>query len=253
MKKILLLLLPILMVSCDKQNSEFNSAGIASNTTGKNGSLTRFAIKDNLMYTIDFNYVKVFDITNNNNPKLMGSTKVNYGLETITIYGHNIYLGANDGVYILDINNPTKPISLQKIEHHISCDPVVVQGNYAYSTQRVSAVGCGSTWFQSALAVYNVTSTNQSNVETEIPMITPYGLSVEGNWLFVCDEGRGGIVVFDITQPNNPVEVALKTIAEPRDIITMYPYMIVSTKTNFQILNYANPLDIIYVNSIALN
>ncbi len=250
MKKLFVVVCTVLLAACSKDNSlSTNDAG----NTGKNGSLTRFAIKDNFMYAIDNNYVRVFDISNNDNPIQVSSTEVAYGLETIFIYADYIYLGATDGVYVLNIANPNHPAALPKIEHHISCDPVVVQNDYAYSTQRVTATGCGHVWQNSALAVYDVSQPNNATLVEEINMVEPYGLAVEGNWLYVCDPGRGGVVVYDISNPSNPVQKTVTHVNEPRDIITIYPYMIIATDTKFELYNYADPLNMYLISTLVLS
>jgi len=247
MRKIIFLITVILFAACGK-----NDVSTVGDATGKNGSITRFAIKDNLMYAIDINYLRVFDISDGDNPVLVQSMEVAYGIETIFIYENYIYLGAVDGVYVIDINNPISPHQLQKIEHHITCDPVVVQNNYAYSTQRVTTTGCGNHWFQSALAVYDVSDINNSVLKKEITMGEPYGLAVEGSWLFVCDAVNGGILVFDITDPADPVEKSTANVIEPRDIILNYPYMLVATNTSFELYNYSDPLNIHFVSTFEL-
>jgi hypothetical protein len=244
MKKLFFLLSILFFAACDKME-----VSPESTATGKSGSIARFAIKDNLMYAIDVNYLRVFDISNMDHPVLVQSTVVDYGLETIYIYENYIYLGAVDGVYVLDINNPTSPHQLQKLEHHISCDPVVVQNDYAYSTQRVSSTGCGDHWLESALAVYDVTDPNNAELKKEITMDEPFGLAVEGNWLYVCD---GGIVVFNITNPANPVRKDIVPVTDPHDIILNYPYMLIATSTSFELYNYSDPLNIHFVSTLAL-
>ncbi|MBK8848119.1 MAG: hypothetical protein IPO27_16910 [Bacteroidetes bacterium] len=112
MKKFIPFLAIVLFIlsACEKETTTTSER----KATGQSGSITRFAIKDNYMYTIDVNYVKIFDISNNDNPVYKNSIKLDYGLETITIYGNGIYVGANDGLYYLDINNPENPIPRPK-------------------------------------------------------------------------------------------------------------------------------------------
>jgi len=249
MKKLIFFLGVMLMFSCSKDNN--SSTG---DETGKNGSVARFAIKDDFMYTIDFDYLRIFSLAVPSDPLLVQSVRVGYGLETIYIYGQHIYLGAVDGVYILNIDDPAHPHQTQKVEHHISCDPVVVQGIYAYSTQRVNNIGCGNfSWSSSALAVYDVSDPGNSELVKNIPMGEPYGLAVENTWLFVCDEDKGGVVVYDITNPADPIQKAITSVNEPRDIILMHPYMVVSTKTKFELYNYADPLNMYFVSSLILH
>ena len=237
------------MYSCNKGSENLLNA----NNTGKNGSLTRFAIKDDFMYAVDLNYLKVFDISNGDEPVLKNKIKVDYGIETISIYGNYVYLGAVDGVYIVDINTPQNPIELEKIEHHVSCDPVVVQNNIAYSTQRSNAVGCGTNWSSSVLAVYDVSNPLSPNLLANVGMSQPYGLAVENNWLFVCDEGKEGVVIFDVSDPSNPEEKGKIKMEQPRDIILAHPYMIISSKTSFKIYNYSNVLEATYISTIQLD
>ena len=97
MKNLFLILTVALLFSCGKERANLSN----QNNTGKNGSLTRFAIKDDFMYAVDLNYLKVFDITNGDEPVLKNKIKVDYGIETISIYGNYVYLGAVDGVYIV--------------------------------------------------------------------------------------------------------------------------------------------------------
>lgn len=250
MKNIIITIITLLVVSCSKDSS---LDSLQSNNTGINGSITRFVINDNFMYAIDFNYLKIFDITNNDHPVFVSSTLVGYGLETIFVYDNYIYLGANDGVYVISISNPQTPVQLQKIQHTISCDPVVVQGNFAYSTQRVNAVGCGVMWQLSSLAVYDVTNPAQATLVKNIDMENPYGLAIEGDWLLVCDPGKGGIVVYNISNPANPTEMTVAQVTEPRDIILMYPYMVVSTNSKFELYNYSDPLNIYHISSLIIS
>ena len=249
MKKLFLILNAALLFSCAKEGSNLSN----ESNTGKNGSLTRFAIKNDFMYAVDLNYLKVFDISNGNEPVLKNKIMVDYGIETISIYGNYVYLGAVDGVYIIDINSPQNPIELEKIEHHISCDPVVVENDIAYSTQRSNAFGCGTNWTSSVLAIYNVSNPQSPSLLTNVEMSQPYGLAVENNWLFVCDEGKEGVVIFDVSDPSNPLEKGKINIEQPRDIILAHPYMIISSKTSFKIYNYSNVLEATYVSTFQLN
>ncbi|MCC6251629.1 MAG: hypothetical protein IT238_04115 [Bacteroidia bacterium] len=248
MKKLLSLWCLLLLLACGKE-----SGNMLDSNTAKNGSLSRFAIKDQCMYALDFDALKVFDISDNNRPELKNTLKLDFGIETISIYGNYIYVGAINGIYIVDIKSAFNPILLQKVEHHISCDPVVIQNDIAYSTQRSNAVDCGNAWSRSLLLVYDVKDPINPKEINSLAMEKPYGLAVENNWLFVCDEGRNGVVIFDISQPDKPYEKGIIAVKEARDIILTYPYMIISTKTDFKIFNYSNVQSTYYLSSITLH
>jgi hypothetical protein len=251
MKKLVIVFIALAFSACMKEEPADTTD--RSGYTAQNGSITRFVIEGNLMYAIDFNYLKIFNLTNNDNPVLIGNIKVGYGLETIFVHNKYVYIGANNGVYVISAENPMHPIQLQQIQHHISCDPVVVAGNYAYSTKRTSATGCGTTWQTSSLTVYDVTSPTNATLIKDILMEQPYGLAVQDNWLYVCDPGKGGIVVYNISDPANPIEATIATVEEPRDIILMYPYMIVSTNSAYSLYNYADPMHIYLISSLIIS
>ncbi len=244
----LLLGFMFIQTACDKNSSDLS---VSNSINGKNGSLTRFLVKDHYMYAIDFNLLKVFDISNNDNPILKGALKVGFGIETIFDYGSYLYMGASDGMYIIDITLPETPSLVKKVTHQISCDPIVVQNNIAYSTQRMGAA-CGSGNSRSALVVYDVSNPTEAYELNAISLSEPYGLAVEESWLFVCDAGKGGIIVYDTTNKKEPEEKGIIMIPDPRDIILNYPYMIVSTKTDYQLFNYSQPLQTHYLSTFSL-
>ncbi len=250
MKNILkaVLICSIIFSACTKENQSVTSDRTAQ---GTNGSLTRFAIKDNFMYALDVNYMKVFDISTGSDPILVNSVKINYGLETITIYGEYVYIGAHDRIYMVGINDPSQPLEYDEMQHDISCDPVVVQGNYAYSTQNSFEVGCGHATSQSILAVYNVSNPQQTNLLKSITMTSPYGLAVEGKNLYVCDSEEG-VIVYNISNPESPQALSTIPVANSRDIILNFPYMIISTQTSFEMYNYQDVNNIYHVSTFQL-
>ena len=59
-------------------------------------------------------------------------------------------------------------------------------------------------------------------------------------------------MVYDVTSPASPQEKKVTPLAEPRDIILMHPYMVVSTQNGFELYNYSNPLQMHYVSTLTL-
>lgn len=232
MKKIISLLL--IAMSAIVYNSCTKSANVSSNSTG--GSTNRFAVYQHYLYTVDVNNLKVFDISDSENPLLLSTTKLNYGLETIFVYENYLYIGANDGIYVFELSKPEQPLSKPKIQHQTSCDPVVVQGDFAYSTQRMNGP-CGRG--TSVLQVYDV-SDKSNPVEVNTTFLSePYGLAVDGSYLFVCDD-QSGVLVFSITNPADPITINTIPVSSPRDIIIDNTTMIVSTVHSYELYNIAD-------------
>lgn len=225
-----------LYVSCSK-----DAASVGE--TGKSGSITRFAVYEDYMYVLNLNEVQTYDITQKEHPVLINRLKTDYGLETITIYDNTVFLGSTNALYILNISNPAAPVIQAKTDRLFDfgfsgCDPVVVKGNYAYSTIKIIQNICGSVSATSALIVYDISDKTTPRAVGSYPLGIPNGLGIKDNFLFICDEGTDRLHIFDITNPEQLFETAYYvSITDPYDLIIDGQRMIVSAKTDFQVFD----------------
>jgi hypothetical protein len=172
------------------------------------------------------------------------------------VYDNTIYLGSTTALYILGLDNPAQPELLSKTERigiaENGCDPVVVKGNYAFSTVKIIVNICGSVSAQSALVVYNVADKNNPVQIGVYPLNIPNGLGYQGNYLFVCDEGADRIEIFDISNPEALVQEAAYAVAltDPVDLIVNGDKMIVSAKTDFQFFDISDVSNIVPIGRI---
>ncbi|MGI4735122.1 MAG: LVIVD repeat-containing protein [Janthinobacterium lividum] len=174
----------------------FFSAGLATtNSTaaaspaGKSGSLARFAVLNQALYTVDNQSLRLFDLQNPAVPVAGTTLPLGFGIETIFPQDHYLFLGTQSGMFIYDVAVPTAPKQLSFYSHTRSCDPVVVDGRYAYVTLRAgsaSACGGGTT---NVLEVIDLTTLSQPRLARSYPLAGPQGLGAENNRLYVCDEG----------------------------------------------------------------
>ena len=104
-----------------------------------------------------------------------------------------MFLGSMRGMYIYDISSPATPTFVSEFEHGTACDPVVVDGDYAYVTLR-GGNACGA--ISSGLFIVDISNINKPELTAEYPMDEPYGLGVKEEKLFVCD-GDSGLKVYD--------------------------------------------------------
>ncbi|MES2628066.1 MAG: hypothetical protein V4616_03770 [Bacteroidota bacterium] len=198
----------LLFSQCSKDGSAETFSG-----TGLSGSTARFAIVANTLYTVDNSSLNVFSITNGEKPENIGHYELGLNIETISSYGNNLYIGSQNSVYFVDVQNPKAPRLMGIVNHFTSCDPVVSDGTYAYSTIR-SGNGCN--WGGNQLDVIDVSFPMNPYVLKSYPMNNPKGLAVSGKWLFVCDEG---IKMFDKTDPQNLKIVDTKAGVPANDMI----------------------------------
>lgn len=247
--KLLLAGLALLAAACSKDAA-------FTDTTGKSGSITRFAVHQNYMYALNQNEVLTYSLEDADHPVLVHRLPADYGLETIIIYDNTIYIGSTSALYILDISNPAAPSLLSKANRQDvfigGCDPVVVKDNYAYSTVKIIENICGQISAQSALIVYDVSNKTAPVAKGTYALNIPNGLGYKDNYLFVCDEGSDRLEIFDIS---DPLSLQLTSyppvIIDPYDLIIDGDKMIVSTKSDFQIFDISDVADIRRIGYIA--
>ncbi|OAQ38236.1 hypothetical protein A5893_15680 [Pedobacter psychrophilus] len=196
-RNILYIILIFLIASCSKDagSSTSSSDGFS---TGTAGSLARFAIVGDNLYTVTKTDVKIFDISEASNPIYKVDKPFGFGIETIFPLGNTLFLGSETGMYIYDISNPLAPKQLSQYRHILSCDPVVANENYAYITLSSGATRCSRGLTQ--LEVIDIKDKKLPKVAKIYPMNNPKGLALNGNDLFVCDDN---VKWFDATDNVN--------------------------------------------------
>ena len=108
-----------------------------------------------------------------------------------------LYLGSTNGMYIYSLSNPSNPVYISEFVHWEGCDPVVVDGDYAYLTLRGGNL-CGQE--ESVLEVIDVSNKSNPQLVESYTLENPYGLGIKEDLLFVCD-GTAGLKVFDKSNP----------------------------------------------------
>jgi len=147
------------------------------------------------LYAVDSHNINIFNIDDLENPKNLNAVFAGFDIETIFNRGEHLFLGSMRGMYIYDITAPDKPILVSEFEHGTACDPVVVDGDYAYVTLR-GGNECGAT--ESGLFIVDISNISNPVLKETYPMDGPYGLGVKDEKLFVCD-GDSGLKVYDKT------------------------------------------------------
>ena len=211
------------LLGCNGKDSD--SLGPQS---GVGGSMARFAITGNTLYIVSHQTLEVYNIAEGGNPVKGGSKDMNVGIETIFPYNDRLFIGATDGMYIYDNKTPGAPEFLTKYTHVQSCDPVVVQGNYAYVTLRGGSQ-CRNGQAPSSLDVVDISDPFLPSMVNTQFLRSPYGLGVSGNKLFVCD-GENGFRVMDLTDPRNPNQIHYYSSIPSYDVIARDNNLIITGK-----------------------
>lgn len=168
-------------------------SAVAPTNPGIGGSMSRFTIANDHLFAIDSWEIVPVDISDAKNMTQGTRLQLEWGLETVFPINENVFVGAVDGMYILDVSSALSPSLITKYQHVRSCDPVVVQDNLAYVTLR-SGTECQG--FTDQLEVIDISDLSNPQLLHVYPMYNPHGLGIDQDALFICD-GDAGLKVFD--------------------------------------------------------
>jgi hypothetical protein len=169
-------------------------SGPSASGTGQGGSMARFTIYQDYLYTVSQNDLLLFNIKTLTQPVQESKINLGWGIETIFPYKDKLFIGSTTGMYIFDNKNPAKPERITMFEHARACDPVVVANDIAYVTLRSGLCGVSP----NRLDVIDVANIYSPRLIKSYEMQHPAGLGVDFPSLFIC-EGEYGLKSFDAT------------------------------------------------------
>lgn len=213
-----------------------NAEAVTDASVGQGGSLARFKIVGDYLYAVDSHTINVFDIQDLEDPQDLEDVYAGFDIETIFNRDRYLFLGSMSGMYIYDISSPAIPTFVSEFQHGTACDPVVVDGDYAFVTLR-GGNRCGAT--ESGLFIVDISDIANPELTISYSLDGPYGLGVKGDKLFVCD-GESGLKVYDKSNVEDlvslnhfkdintfdviPLENSLLMVGE--DVLYQYEYLV---------------------------
>lgn len=229
--------------------NEFDDVQTFSGGVGTGGSLARFQIVDDYLYTVGVNEMTVFNIANLSQPALVHTDYAGWNIETMFHADGYLYLGGTNGMFIHSIENPAVPEYVSQFTHWIGCDPVVVDGDYAYLTLR-GGNECGQE--ESVLEVIDVSDKYNPTLIAQHILDNPYGLGFKDNNLFVCD-GTSGLKVYDKTNPLELQIIDTFTNVDAIDIIPLEDRLLMISDSALYQYEYQSENSIVLVSTFILN
>lgn len=225
------------------------SSANKSVTNGIGGSLARFGLLGERMYTISMYDMKVFNTVDASKPTYVKTLNFTQGnIETIFPYKNKLFIGSQTGMFIYDASDPDNPIKLGTFSHARVCDPVVADDKYAFVTLRSNSTCAG---FLNQLDVVDIGNVMSPILLKSYQLTEPIGLSKDGNTLLICD-GKDGLKIFNAT---NPIDIKLiKKIPgfEPQDVITVNGVAIVMAKDGLYFISYSDPANASVLSKITI-
>jgi hypothetical protein len=224
------------VLTADAFASASSSKSNTGNSTG--GSMARFALKEDRLYTVSFSDLKVFNTANASLPQFVKTVGLQAGdIETIFPYKEQLFIGAQTGVHIYNVSNKDNPVFLSKFVHVRMCDPVIAADNYAYVTLRDGS-NCGKS--PNELEILNITDVTNPVLLKSYALKGPKGLSKDGSLLFICD-GTDGVKIFNAADPMNLKLVRTITGIDAADVIAQDGVAIVMATDGLYFIDYKNP------------
>ena len=225
----------------------FSSSSIPG-VKGISGSMARFCLFDDYLYTVTNSDLKVFNIHQPLEPRLANKVSIGWNVETIYPFKNNLFIGSASGMFIYGTANPEQPNRLSMFTHARVCDPVIADDEYAYVTLRSGTTCAG---FTNQLDVLNITNLTAPILLKSYPLTNPHGLSKNGSLLFICD-GAEGLKVFNATKADD-IKL-IKTIGglETYDVITDNNIAMVVAKDGLYQYRFTNEGVVTFLSKISI-
>jgi hypothetical protein len=218
-----------------------SGGGGGGSAAGVAGSMARFALMNDRLYTVSTFELKVFNTVNAANPSFVKQVFPGTGdIETIYPFKDKLFLGSRSGMHIFNVASPDNPVKTGMFSHARACDPVVVDDNYAYVTLR-SGTPCMSQ--NNQMDIVNITNINAPTLLKTYQFANPHGLSKDGDHIFLCD-GTAGLKVLNAQNVNNITTLKTFTGMETFDVIAINNIAITVAKEGLFLIDYSNLSDI---------
>lgn len=220
----------------------------AAGTVGVGGSYARFQIYENALYIIDDYKLNTFDITDYNSISQVSEIWIGgwFGgmLETTFIQKEFLFIGATNGMHVVNLQDEFSPTYISSFIHATGCDPVVVQGNTAYITIR-GGNSCGA--IEDQINVIDISDITLPAEYSTYFLSSPYGLGVRHEVLYVCNDE--GIQVFDV---QNPSQIILENTIETtcKDVIPLASHLIAVGENVIYQYDYVNDYELELISTI---
>lgn len=211
----------------------------ASQSYGTGGSMARFTLLDGHLFAVDESTLRVFDVLSPAEPKFIKPIELGWGIETIFPFDQKLFIGSNRGMHIYDASQPQNPTRMAVYEHVLSCDPVVVNKDYAFVTLRSGNFCVNGV---NELQVIDIRDPYQPKLTKAYPMLNPHGLGLAENYLYVA-EGRHGLKSFNASDVLNIDKNQLEFIQSMKsvDLIPGPKSLIVIGPDGVCQYDYSNP------------
>lgn len=233
-------------------NTANASGGNKANSIG--GSMARFTLVNDFLYTVGRSALSSFNVSNAANPVLENTTQLGWNIETIFPLNNKLFIGAQTGMFIYNIDNPASPAFQSSFVHACFDDPVIANERYAFVTLKATTAASNCWGFapqQSQMDVLDISNINQPTLIRIYDMEEPMGLSLDGNNLFVCD-GKGGLKIYNAADVDDLQLLRTINNINPFDVIAYNKTAIVVAKEGILQFDYSDITAVRHLSTLAI-
>lgn len=227
------------------------SEGNWTGGAGIGGSMARFMLNEQYLYLIAQPFrLKTVNVESTLQMTVVDSVDVSREMETLFRLENKLFIGTTTGMLIFGLDNPEMPRQISSYDHITACDPVVVDGQYAYVTLRTGTVCANG---NNLLEVIDISSIENPYLVKSYPMFNPHGLGVDGNLLFICD-GAAGLKIYDKT---NPMAIITNQVAhypdfDTYDVIPLNGVLMLVGPGGIYQYDYSDPNNILQISHLPI-
>ena len=235
----LLAVLTVALAAC----SYSDKGDIGGDISGRGGSLARFTIAGDYLYTVDQSSLHTISLADVEHPQKVSDKALGFYTETIYPYQNSLLLGTETGMFVFSLNDPSNPSQTTYFQHIRSCDPVVAQNGYAYVSLNTANQRCFNG--MNEMQILDINNLNTPILVKSINMAAPLGLDINNDTLYVCDQG---LRVFDVSNKSFPNELTYYPGIQAQDVIYQQGRLIVTaTEGLFQFKQTTSGMAIISI------
>ena len=244
----------ILLVTLGCSSESMTAAGV-------NSSYSSMITVGNFLYQVDPVFIITYDVSDPADPIEIDRQELGFEIETVYHFGGVLFVGSARALYIFEIDE--KGIPVEKSEtvydtfeaNQTPCDPVVSDGQFAYVTLSTTTTNPTSACFRpepfNMLFVYDISNISEPKLVVEQELNEPKGLSLDGDYLFVCD-GSNGLVIFDKSDINNLTKISHLQDGYARDVIAREDHLIVIGLDELRQYDYSDITSIMELGTLML-
>jgi len=226
----------------------YNTSSSTKSINGVAGSTSRFALLNNYLYTVSRSQLTCFNATNAAEPQQGNALFTSVDAETIFAMNNKLFIGGSNGVSVFSADNASEPEYEGAFGHFCSGDPVIADGNLAYITLHTGNWCNNET---NELDVVDISDVSNLKMVKSYTLSSPFGLSKDGNLLFICDMNEG-LKLYDATHAGSIAEIKTITINHPTDVICYNKVAFVSAKDGLYQFDYSDVKNIKLLSKIGL-